>query len=184
MTYLGRFVENLSEKTHPLRKLLKKDILFEWTHEQENAFVVLKNLLGKGPILNYFDPNKEITISVDASQNGLGAVLLQDNKPCAYSSRAMTETQQRYAQIEKELLAIYFGVNKFYQYVFGRRFTVETDHKPLISIFKKPLNDCPARLQRMLLTFQKFDIETIERLSSAITKNVIIVPKIRHQLNL
>jgi hypothetical protein len=86
--------------------------------------------------------------------------LLQDNKPCAYSLRAMTETQQRYAQIEKELLAIYLRFNKFYQYVFGRRFTVETDHKPLISIFKKPLNDCPARLQRMC-SLQKLDINLI-----------------------
>ncbi|KYB24676.1 Retrovirus-related Pol polyprotein from transposon opus-like Protein [Tribolium castaneum] len=73
----------------------------------------------------------------------------------------MTQTQQRYAQIEKELLVICFGVNKFYQYVFGKKFNVETDHKPLISIFKKPLNDCPARLQRMLLSLQKFDINLI-----------------------
>ena len=89
----------------------------------------------------------------------MGACLLQDNLPCAYASKALTDTQIRYAQIEKELYAICFGLTKFYQYVFGRRVVVETDHQPLISIFKKPLNKCPARLQRMLLQLQKFDFE-------------------------
>ncbi|KAF2902106.1 hypothetical protein ILUMI_04094 [Ignelater luminosus] len=161
VTFLGRFIENLSDKTYHLRKLLKQDVIFEWSDEQETAFTSLKDFLVTKPTLKFFDPNKEITISVDASQNGLGAALLQDNKPCAFASRSMTDTQQRYAQIEKELLAIYFGVTKFYQYVYGRKFTVETDHKPLISIFKKPLNDCPARLQRMRLSLQKYDINLI-----------------------
>jgi hypothetical protein len=161
VTYLGRFINNLSEKTYHLRKLLKHDVIFEWNSEQQNAFEHLKNLLVDKPLLQFFDPKKEITISVDASQNGLGAVLLQDNKPCAFASRSMTDTQQRYAQIEKELLAIYFGVTKFYQYIYGRKFNVETDHKPLLPIFKKPLNECPARLQRMRLSLQKYDINLI-----------------------
>lgn len=76
-------------------------------------------------------------------------------KECAYAPRTMTETQQKYAQIEKELLAICFGVDKFHQYIYGRQVVVETDHKP---IFKKSLNDCPARLQRMLLKLQKYDL--------------------------
>lgn len=161
ITYVGRFIENLSEKTQPLREIIKQENVFEWGDRQNEAFETLKKLVINEPILQYYDPKKPITISVDASKSGLGAVLLQDHKPCAYASRAMTDTQQRYAQIEKELLAICFGVNKFYQYVYGRKFVVETDHKPLISIFKKPLNSCPARLQRMLLSLQKYEINLI-----------------------
>ena len=100
-------------------------------------------------------------ISVDASSKGLGAVLLQDNKPCAYASRSMTNSQTKYAQIEKELLAICFGIEKFSQYVFGKKFKVETDHKPLVPIFNKNLNECPIRLQRMLLSLQRYDCEVV-----------------------
>lgn len=109
-------------------------------------------------VLKFFDNNSPVLISVDSSKDGLGAVLMQKNLPCAYASKALTETQKRYAQIEKEMLAILYGCEKFYQYVFGRPFTVETDHKPLISIFKKPLMSCPAGLQRMLIKLQKFEI--------------------------
>lgn len=161
ITYVSRFIKNLSELTKPLRDLLKLNTHFEWGPEQNKAFEKLKSIITSEPNLKFYDTSKPITISVDASSYGLGAVLLQDNKPCAYASRAMTENQCRYAQIEKELLAICFGLNKFYQYTFGRKTTIETDHKPLIPIFKKPLYSTPARLQRMLLSIQKFDIQVI-----------------------
>lgn len=161
VTYVSRFIKNLSEKTQPLRDLIKNNNMFFWGEAQENAFKNLKADLIKDVTLNYFDLEEEVTISVDASKSGLGAVLLQKNKPCAYASRAMTETQKRYAQIEKELLAICFGINKFSQYVYGKKFTVETDHKPLLAIFKKKLNDCPARLQRMMLSIQKYEINLV-----------------------
>jgi transposase InsO family protein len=99
-----------------------------------------------------------VTLSVDASSNGLGAVLLQEGKPVAYASRALTSVQQQYAQIEKELLAIVYGCKKFHQYVYGREVEVETDHKPLQSIFKKPLHQAPSRLQKMLLQLQSYDL--------------------------
>lgn len=150
----------MSELTHPLRQLLKNNNEYIWQEDQEKAFRDLKDLICKAPVLNYFDTNLPVTLS--ASQNGLGAILLQNNKPYAYASSAMTSTQQNYAQIEKELLAICFGVNKYHQYIYGSKFTVETDHKPLISIFNKPLNSCPARLQKML-TLQKYDINLIYR---------------------
>lgn len=119
----------------------------------------LKNKLMTRPVLQFFDIKKDTVISVDSSKSGVGAVLLQNNLPCAYASRALTETQQRYAQIEKEMAAICFGLNKFHEYIYGKKVIVETDHQPLISIFKKPLMKTPARLQRMLLQVQKYDIE-------------------------
>ncbi len=99
-----------------------------------------------------------MTLSVDASCKGLGAVLLQVGKPVAYASRALTSVQQQYAQIVKELLAIVYGCKKFHQYVYGREVEVETDHKPLQSIFKKPLHQAPSRLQKMLLQLQSYDL--------------------------
>lgn len=187
ITYVGRFVNNLSELTKPLRDLLRNNIHFEWGSPQTDAFNKLKDLITAEQTLKYFEPNEPVTISVDASSYGLGAVLMQNNKPCAYASRAMTDTQIYYAQIEKELLAICFGCNKFYQYVFGTKFTVETDHKPLLSIFKKPLSECPARLQRMMLSLQKFNIELIykpgKNLIIADTLSRMNVDKIANELN-
>lgn len=158
LTYVSKFVNNFSVKTTILRQLLRKNIVFEWSAEHQKAFDEIKNILTKQPVLQFYDVKKETVVSVDASKSGCGAVLLQDNLPCAYASMAFTDTQCGYAQIEKELLAIVVGMEKFYQFVFGRRVTVETDHQPLINIFKRPLSKCPARLQRMLLQLQKYDI--------------------------
>ena len=123
----------------------------------EESFISLKELITKAPVLKYFNPKRPVKLSVDASSKGLGAVLLQDNHPIAYASKALTSCQQNYAQIEKELLAIVFGCNKFHDYIYGMStIKVETDHKPLESIFKKPLYQAPARLQKMIMTIQKY----------------------------
>ena len=84
-------------------------------------------MVSSTPILGYYDPSKPSCLSVDASSKGLGAVLLQDEKLQAYASRALTPTQQRYAQIEKETLAIVYGVQNFHQYIYGRTTDDETD---------------------------------------------------------
>ncbi|CAG2214759.1 unnamed protein product [Mytilus edulis] len=103
--------------------------------------------------------NKMSKPDVGASSKGLGAVLIQNQKPVAYASRALTQTQQRYPQIEKETLAIVYGCNKFHEYVYGRRVQIETDHKPLQSIFLKPLHQTPPRLQRLLIALEKYDLK-------------------------
>ncbi|RWR98802.1 Retrotransposable element Tf2 protein type 1-like protein, partial [Dinothrombium tinctorium] len=121
----------------------------------------LKKLVIEAPVLEYFDPKREIKVSSDASCKGLGAVLLQKHadgwKPIAYASRSLTDAETRYAQIEKELLGILFSCTRFNQYLFGAKFQIETDHKPLISLFKKPLYDCPLRIQRMMIKLQAYD---------------------------
>ena len=83
---------------------------------------------------------------------------MQDGRPIAYALRSMTETETNYAQIEKEMLAIVFGVERFEQYVYGRAVLVQTDHKPLESIYTKSLTSSPKRLQRMLLRLQKLHL--------------------------
>ena len=112
-------------------------------------------------MLRYYNVSKPVTLQVDASQHRLGAALLQDHGPIAYASKAFNETQRRYAQIEKELLAVLFGCKRFHQYVYGQPITVESDHKPLEAIFRKPLSQPPSRLQKMLMQLQAYDITLV-----------------------
>lgn len=161
INYLAKFISNLSQKTEPLRTLLVQNTEWHWEESQEKAFQCLKQAVSEAPVLRYYDPKMPLTLSVDASSKGIGAVLLQNNQPVAYGSRALTQAQQNYAQIEKEALAISYGCTKFHQYVYGRSVRVESDHKPLQAIFKKQLHQAPHRLQRILLTLQKYDL-TVE----------------------
>ncbi|KAK3108757.1 hypothetical protein FSP39_014959 [Pinctada imbricata] len=158
ITYLGKFLPNISEHSAPLRLLTEKDVEWHWEAPQEASFTKLKELVTKAPVLSYFDPKLPLVLTVDASSKGLGAAILQNDKPIAYASRALTKSQQNYSQIEKETLAISFGCTRFHEYIYGRNILVESDHKPLQSIFAKPLYKAPARLQSMLLTLQKYDL--------------------------
>ena len=165
VNYLARFAPSLSEINAPLRQLLKQSSEFVWDETHNSAFQQMKDLITRepGPVLTYFDPSKELRLQVDASKSGLGAVLLQEEKPVAYASKSLTATEENYAQIEKELFAVLFGCKRFHQYVYGRQVVVESDHKPLESIMRKPLAAAPPRLQRMILQLQKYDITIIHR---------------------
>ena len=117
-------------------------------------------MIVSAPVLAYYDVNKPVVIQCDAAQSGLGATLLQESRPMAYSSRVITQTEENYAQVEKELLAIVYACEKFDQYIFGRsNVIVQSDHKPLETIFKKPIHSSPKRLQRMRLRLQNYDIQ-------------------------
>ena len=144
-TYLGKFIPNLSQIAAPLRALLSDNTDWNWGTEQEKSFATLKKIVTEAPVLKFFDQHKPVKISVDASSKGMGAVLLQDESPIAYASKSLTQCQQNYAQIEKELLAIVFGCTRFHDYIYGiPNVEVETDHKPLESILKKPLHQAPT----------------------------------------
>ena len=114
------------------------------------------------PLLKYYNPEDELTIQRDALlEKGLGATVLQKGQPVAFASLALTDTKSRYAQIEKELLAVVFALNKLEQYAYGRPVTIESDHKLLEAIAKKPLRCAPKRLQGTFLKVQKFDINIV-----------------------
>ena len=114
----------------------------------------MKVIITNAPVLKYYDVTKDVTIQVDASPNGHGAVLLQDEHP---ASRSLTQSEKNYAQIEKEMLAITFRCEIFHEYIYGKKsVTVNTDHKPLEFILQKPLYQAPLRLQRMILRIQKY----------------------------
>ena len=109
-------------------------------------------------MLTYYDVTKDVQIQADASQYGFGAVLLQEGRSVAYASRSLTQTEQNYTQFKKELYVIVFACEKFHQYIYGKCVHVQSEHKPLESILKKPLVVAPAQLQRMMLRLQKYDV--------------------------
>ena len=159
VNYLTPFIPNKAEVIAPLRALLRNDVPFHWEHEQVAAVDRIRTILTSDPVLQIFDPKKPTTIQADASSTGLGACLMQDSRPVAYASRSLTDTESRYAQIEKELLAIVFAVTKFHFYIYGREVLIESDHKPLESIVKKPLHTATPRIQLMLLRLMRYHFQ-------------------------
>ena len=150
----GKFSPNLAEKTKPLRELLRKDNAWLWGPPQREAFEEVKKALTTAPILALFDPTRETVVSADASCYGLGATLIQKQpdgamKLVAYISRSLTPTEQRYAQIEKEALAFTWACERFSDYLIGLKFSIETDHKPLVP-------ELPVRVQRFRMRMMRF----------------------------
>ena len=160
---LSKFMPHLAEMTKPLRDLLSKKNEWMWGQAQKQAFSSVKEALTKSPALALFDPNLETTVSADASSYGLGAVLLQkqangERRPVAYVSRSMTPTESRYAQIEKEALALTWACERYSEYLIGLQFSIETDHKPLVPLFgSKLLDELPIRVQRFRMRMMRFN---------------------------
>ncbi|KAL5264194.1 hypothetical protein ACHWQZ_G005321 [Mnemiopsis leidyi] len=159
INFLAKFIPNMSTITQPLRILLVKETEFVWTSQQDKALEEIKRVLTSSPVLAFYNPKKEVQLLCDASQSGLGTCLLQEGKPIAYASRSLTPAQTRYAQIEKELLAIVFGCERFHQYVYGKDIEVHSDHKPLLSIVNKMnIGQAPPRIQRLLLRLLRYSV--------------------------
>lgn len=159
--YVSRFIPNLAGTLEPLRKLTRNNASFVWSKECEEAFGTLKEKLSESACLAYYDPSKEIVIQVDSSQHGIGAVLLRDGRPIEYASRALTISERNWAQIEKEALAVLYGLERFDQYTYGRAVTVENDHKPLSAILRKPLSTAPKRLQDLMMRYNRYDVNFV-----------------------
>ncbi|CAB4030046.1 Hypothetical predicted protein [Paramuricea clavata] len=166
VNYIAKFAPNISDVTAPLRELIKKNVAFHWLETHEKAFRDLQHLLTDPATLRYYNVAKPVTLQVDASQNGLGAALIQNQGPAAYASKAMNDTQRRYVQIEKELLTVVFACKRFHHYVYGKTITVESDHKPPEAILNKPLSQAPSRLQKMLMQLQAYDINLVYKKGS------------------
>lgn len=115
----------------------------------------LKNISNKLTDFKIFDNTLQIQIHTDTSSQGMGAYMMLNRHPISFASRSLNKTQVKYAQIEKELLSIVFLGEEFHYWIYGRQIVIKTDHKPLISIFQKNLENVSARLQRMLLRLQK-----------------------------
>ena len=127
INYVAKFLPKLSKVTSPLRELMQKDVHWHWEKHHEKSFENVKKLLSSDRCLTFFDVSKPITIQVDASNSGLGAAFLQEEKPVAHATRSLTSAWKNYAIIEKELLAVLFGCERFYHYVYGNKRFIESD---------------------------------------------------------
>ena len=148
--YLAKFLPMLADVETPLRELTRKEVIFHWDKPQADAFQKLKDMCCKAPVLAYHDVNKEVTIQCDASKEAVGAVLLQEGRPVAYASCKLRESEINWAPTEKEMLATVLSTQKFREYFLGKTTVVETDHKPLETILRKPIATAPLRLQAMM----------------------------------
>ena len=156
LNFLARFCPRLSEVVQPLRDLSHKDVPFKWINAHDKAFADCKNLKARAPVLPYLNPQLPVTLQVDASAAGEGGALLQDNQPVAVYSNTLMATEQRYAIIDKECLAICLAFEKWDSLLYGKSdITVETDHQPLGTTLKKPHYKAPRRLQAMRMRLQR-----------------------------
>ena len=164
-SYYRRFIPNCSRIASPLYKLLKKDANFEWKEAQENAFQHLKSQLIKQPILQYPDFSQEFLLTTDASNQGLGAVLSQGpvgkDLPVAYASRSLNKAELHYTTSEKELLAIVWAIKYFRPYLYGRKFKIVSDHKPLVWIMN--VKDPGSRLMRWRIHLAEYNYEIVHK---------------------
>lgn len=167
ISYYSAFLPSLHNVRAPLNGLLQKEATWNWSLECEDSFVTLKSMLSSDMLLTHYDPTLPIVVAADASGFGVGAVLLHmfpdgKQKAVMHAARSLTPAEKKYGQIEKEALALVFAVKKFHKLLYGRKFTLLTDHKPLLAIFgsKKGI---PAhstnRLQRWALTLLGYDFE-------------------------
>ena len=167
MNYYGKFIPNRSTLSQPLHSLLCKETPWKWTKQHSVAFIKITDALVSSKILAHYNPLLPLRLAGDASAYGIGAVIshvAEDGaeKPIAFASRTLSKSEQNYSQIEKETLSLIFGVKKFHQYLYGRTFTLVTDHKPLTTILGPKRGIPPlaaARLQRWALILAAYTYE-------------------------
>lgn len=161
VSYYRRFIQDFSKLAKPLTNLLKKDVPFLWENAQQLSFETLKNQLVSAPILAYPDFSRPFILTCDASNYAISAILSQgqigQDRPIAFASRTMNKAECNYSVTEKECLAILFGTKTFRPYLYGNRFTVVTDHKPLQWLFN--CKDPGSRLIRWRLKFFQFEYD-------------------------
>jgi hypothetical protein len=154
--YYRRFVKNFASIAAPLHKLTQKEVQFVWSPEARIAFNKLKKELCSNCVLQLPKDVKTFVVSTDASNNAVGAVLEQEGQPIAFASRLLRSAETKYSVIEKECLALVFAMKQFRHYLLGRKFQLQTDHKPLVWI--KSNIDNP-RISRWALALQEYDYE-------------------------
>ena len=164
VTYYHRFIPNMSTTFAPLYDLLEKDKPWKWTRECEDAVDKVKAHLSSEQVLVHYDTTKPLVLATDALPYGVRAVIshrMENGKerPIAYASRSLTLAERNYAHLEKKALGIIFGERKFHKYLYGRKFTLVTDHKPLTTILS-PKKEVPTlaaiRLQRWALILMSY----------------------------
>ena len=162
VNYLNRFSPHLAELSEPLREICRQDTEFQLTKSVHVAFLKTKEEISKNVTLPYFNPRSDTTLQTDASKKGLGAVILQDSKPVMFASRALTGAEKNYQNLERECLAMIWGMEKFHYFLYGKHFTLETNQKPLVSIYRKHMVEILPRIKGLVVRsfpYQPFDVQ-------------------------
>lgn len=167
VNYYSKFINNLSSTLNPLYKLLRKNVSWFWSDECNRAFCKIKNTMLSKQVLVHYDPTLPLVLSVDSSSYGIGSVLSHRypdgaERPICFASRTLNAAERSYSQLDKEALAIFSGVIKHHQYLYGRKFIIKTDHKPLTFIFGPKLGlpqTAASRLQRYATKLAAYDFE-------------------------
>ena len=160
---LGKFSPKLAHVSQPIRELLKKETAWCWGLPQQSAFDEVKSILSSAPVLALYLPSLPTVVVADASSYDIGAVIKQqqpngDWKPVSFQSRALTPAECRYTQIEKEALGLTWACERFSNFLIGKKFQIETDHKPLLLLLSTtPLDSVPPRVLRFRLRLMRFD---------------------------
>ena len=151
VNYLSKFSVRLSELVEPIREFSKDKVPFNWGPEHQEAFNQMKREIARAPILAYCNPRKETVLQTDAGIKGLGACLLQEERPVYFASKALTETQRGHVVIEIASLAVAWAMEKFHHFLYTSHFILETDQKPLEAILSKCYNQATPQQQRILI---------------------------------
>ena len=159
VNFLNQYTPRLAELCSPLRKLILKDSHYTPGDPEHAAFDAIKAEFQKKIILPYFYRNKETILQTDVSKKGFGAVILQEEQPIYYASRALTSAEKNYQNLEREAQAAVWGMEKFHYFLYGRKFILQTDQKPLVSIFRKHMIDVSPRIQRITIRAWQYDFE-------------------------
>lgn len=166
--YYRRHIKNFSQIASPLNKLTRKGVQFQWNEKEDKAFEALRQKLIGSEVLEFpeFSPSNIFEITTDASKYGLGAVLHNGNgKPVvAYASRMLNAAEQNYSTIAKELLGVVWAVRHFRPYLYGRRFKIFTDHRPLVYLFS--MTDPSSRLTKFRLALEDYSFDVFYKKGS------------------
>lgn len=172
VTYYAKFIPNLSGRIKCLYALLKKNTKYNWDFECEKVFNECKQFLLKPNLLEYYDPEKPVVIVTDACSYGLGGVMAHvvrgEERPVSFTSFTLNDAQRKYPILHLEALAVVSTVKKFHKFLYGKKFTIYTDHKPLIGIFGKEGKNALSvtRLQRYVMELSIYDYDIVYRQSS------------------
>lgn len=163
--YCGRFIPDLATKTKPLRDLTRVNQKWKWGKVEQEAFENLKKLITNNITNSFYDTRKQTELIVDASPDGVAAILAQpdhqENHIIACASRAFNEVEKRYAQIEREMLAVVWGIQHFKLYLMGTKFVVRTDNQPLVTILTSKTKETSTRLENLRLKIQGYMFEVV-----------------------
>ncbi|XP_062545329.1 uncharacterized protein K02A2.6-like isoform X1 [Armigeres subalbatus] len=172
LNFYGKFIPHLSSRLSSLYKLLKNNVRFAWTDVCQRTFDECKAYLLNGNLLEFYDPKKPLVVISDASSYGIGGVIAHEidgiEKPISFTSFSLNNAQQKYPILHLEALAVVSTVKKFHKFLYGHKFTIFTDHKPLIGIFGKEGRNSMyvTRLQRYVMELSIYDFDIVYRPSS------------------